>query len=170
MRFKLIAAAVVVAALLGTSAGVALATSRSTRPSSTTTGVEHYWVSNWNPKTGNPTAFVGNGLFTDAGKLSGPNGDKATLSQGGFVVNSSKIKFAFGGNPHTCFVIVTVSGTISLHHGTGAYAGISGTLPVSGKLVGVLPRLKNGKCNGGNNVQPLETVGVLSGSGKVTLG
>jgi hypothetical protein len=164
MRFKVIAALVVVAALMGASAGVALATSRS---SNAKTGVEQYWVANWSRATGNPTTFVVNGLFTDAGSVSG---GKVKLSKGSFLVDRSKITMKFTNNVHTCFLTATFGGTISLHGGKGAYKGISGTLPVSGKIVAVLPRLKNGKCNEANNAIALGYAGGISGSGKVTLG
>jgi hypothetical protein len=166
MRFKLMAAIVVVAALLGTSAGVALAKSGTGRKS---TAVEHFWVSNFNPVTVNPEVFVGTGLFTDAGRITGAQGDNVTLSKGGFVVDGSKITVKFTVNAHTCFATVTEGGTISLHSGKGAYKGISGKLSVSGKIFAVLPRLKNGKCNEANSAAALGTAGVLSGSGNVTL-
>jgi hypothetical protein len=167
MRFKVIAALVVAAALMGTSAGVALATSRTSHAK---TGVEKYWVGNISLTTGNPTVFIGTGLFTDAGKISGAGGDKVTLSKGGFLVNSSKISVKYTNNVQTCFFTETFGGKISLHDGTGAYKDISGTLPVGGKVVAVLPRLKSGKCNEANSAVPLAVLGELSGSGKVTLG
>jgi hypothetical protein len=166
MRLKVIAAFVVAVALIGTSAGVALAS----RSSHAKTGVEKFWVSNFNPVTVNPEVFVGTGLFTDAGKITGAQGDIVTLSKGGFVVNGSKLTFKFSVNAHTCFATVTEGGTISLHSGKGAYKGISGNLSVSGKIFAVLPRLKNGKCNEANSAAALGTAGVLSGSGTVTLG
>jgi hypothetical protein len=166
MRFKVIAAFVVVAALMGASAGVALATTRTGR---STTAVEHIWAANFNPKTTNPTVFVGTGLFTDAGKITGPSGDKVTLSKGGFLVNGSKITAKFTANHSTCFITLTFGGSISLNSGKGAYKGISGKIAIAGKIVGVLPRLKNGNCNGANNAVPLALVGTLTGSGEVTL-
>jgi hypothetical protein len=164
MRFKVIAALVVVAALMGASAGVALATSRSSHAK---TGVETYWVANWSRTTGNPTTFVGTGLFTDAGSVSGGN---LTLSKGSFVVDRSKLTSKFTNNTHTCFIIETFGGKISLGSGKGAYKGISGRLSVSGKVVAVLPRRKNGKCNEAYNAIALGFAGGISGSGKVTLG
>lgn len=120
--------------------------------------------------TVNPEVFVGTGLFTDAGKVTGVHGDNVTLSKGGFVVDGSKLKFKFSINADTCFATVIEGGTISLHRGRGAYKGISGKLSVSGKIFAVLPRLKNGKCNEANNAAALGAAGVLSGSGTVTLG
>jgi hypothetical protein len=142
MRFKVIAALVVVAALMGASAGVSLATSRSSHAK---TGMEKYWVGNWSRTTGSPTVFVGTGLFTDAGSAGSGNGVK--LSKGSFLVDRTKITTKFTNNVHTCFFTGTFGGTISLHGGKGAYKDISGTLSVSGEIVSVLPRLKNGKCN-----------------------
>lgn len=164
MRFKVIAALVVVAAVMGASVGVALATGR---PSRTITGVEHYWVGDFNRITANPTVFVGTGLFTDAGSTDNPG---VKLSKGSFLVDKSKITVKFTNNVHTCFFTETFGGTISFHGGKGVYKGISGTLPVGGKLVAVLPRLKNGKCNEANSAVPLAVLGEISGSGKVTLG
>jgi hypothetical protein len=166
MRFKVITAIVVAAALMGASAGVALATSRMSR---TTTAVEHIWVASFNPKTTNPTVFVGTGLFTDAGKITGAKGDTVTLSKGAFLVNGSKITFKYTANHSTCFITITFGGSVSLYNGRGAYKGISGKIAVAGKVVGVLPRLKNGNCNGANNAVPLALAGALTGSGKVTL-
>jgi hypothetical protein len=166
MRFKVIAALVVVAALMGASAGVALATSRSSRPSSTTTGVERYWVGDWSRTTFNPTVFVGTGLFTAAGK-SGMGGVK--FSNGSFLVDKSKLKAKSTFNARTCFASETASGTISFHGGTGAYKGISGKLSIGGQIVLIFPRLKNGKCNASNTAVPVAVLGQLSGSGKVTL-
>jgi hypothetical protein len=161
LRSRIAAAILVAATLTGTSVGVASATSH---PSRTTTGTEHYWVSNWNPKTGKPTAFIGNGLFTDAGRLSAGS---VTLSKGGFLVDRSHLKTSFKFDAKTCYIVGTFSGTIGLHNGTGAYKGISGTLSASGTVVAVVPRLKNGTCNGA--AVPIETIGVITGSGKVTL-
>jgi hypothetical protein len=44
---------------------------------------------------------------------------------------------------------------------------ISGTLSASGTAVAVVPRFKNGTCNGA--AVPIETIGVITGSGSVTL-
>jgi hypothetical protein len=161
LRSRILAGVLVAATLIGTSAGVASATSH---PSRATTGTEHFWVSNWSPKTGKPTSFIGNGLFTDAGSLSG---GKVTLSKGSFVADRSNLKTTFKFDSKTCYLVGTFSGTISLHGGTGAYKGISGTLSAGGTVVSVVPRLKNGTCNG--SAVPIATIGVVAGSGKVTL-
>ena len=163
MRFRIIGTVIVAVALLGAMANVAFASGSSS--SHTTSGVEHYWVSGFGP-TGHPSDFVGTGLFTDAGSLSKST---VTVSKGSFQVDTSKIKSNFGFNAHTCFVEGTFGGTIRLYGGTGAYAGISGTLPIGGHVVAVIPRLSDGRCNGAKNAPSLATAGLLSGSGTVTL-
>jgi hypothetical protein len=162
-RSRILAAVLVVAILTGMSVGVASATSR---PSRATSGMEHIWVSNFSPKTGKPTAFIGSGLFTDAGKTAG---GKLTLSKGNILVDKSKLTMRFKFNAKTCLLTGTFGGKIGFLSGTGAYKGISGTLSAGGTAVAVLPRLKNGKCNEASSAVPLETIGVISGIGKVTL-
>lgn len=164
MRLRVIGLAIITAAaLLGVSADVAFATSSN----HATSGVEHYWVSGFGP-TGGPSQFVGTGLFTDAGSL---NKGTVTLSKGGFQVDTSNIIHKHGINMNTCFVDETYGGTIRLYGGTGAYTGISGTLPIGGHVVFVFGRLRNGRCA---ILVPTPTAigeaGLVSGSGKVRLG
>ena len=165
MRSKVIAAAVAVMAVTGTAGGVASATSR---PSGTTSGTEQFWLGSFSPTSLLPTVFVGRGLFTDAGSIS--SNRTAKLSKGTFVVNLSKVTVTSTHDLTTCFGSVSVGGSISFGSGTGAYKGISGTVPISGKFVLVVPRLTNGKCNTATSVVPLGVAGELSGSGKVALG
>jgi len=163
MRLKIIAALLVAAGLATTLCGVASASGRTTATKSST---EHFWVSGFSPRTGKPTEFVGTGLFTDAGKLIGHH--KVVLSKGTFVVNKSKLHGSFKLDKTSCLVAETVSGSVSLGHGTGAYKGISGTLPVKGSAEAVLPRTKSGKCNE-NSSSVLGITGEFSGSGTVTI-
>ena len=46
-------------------------------------------------------------------------------------------------------------GPATLSQRTGQYAGIGGTLRVSGTFAEIGPRLKNGKCNMRQNAKPL---------------
>jgi hypothetical protein len=136
---------------------------------STTSGNEHFWVSAFNVNNQNPTTIVTTGLFTDAGTLSGPSANKATLSQGGFSINSTGLNPSFKLNPQTCFFTASYKGSISLGHGTGVYAGISGTLSVSGREQGVTMKAQTGKCEEGNT-PALGVTGLIRASGNVTLG
>ena len=76
--------------------------------------------------------FIGTGLFTAAGRIVGPSGDKVIFPKGSFVVNMSKTKFGYSANSHTCLATVTLGGSIRLQAGTGTYAGISGKLAIGG--------------------------------------
>jgi hypothetical protein len=135
----------------------------------TTSGNEHFWVSGFNVSNQNPTTIVTTGLLTDAGTLSGPSANKATLSQGGFSISSTGLIPSFKLNPQTCFFTASYKGSISLGHGTGAYAGISGTLSVSGGEQGVTMRAQSGKCEEGNT-PALGVTGLIRATGNVTLG
>ena len=170
MRFKAISVIIVTIALMGASAGAALAMGNAGGSTGANAGIERFWVGNFSPKTGNPTTFIGTGLFTAAGRIVGPNGDKVVFPKGSFVVNMSKTTFGYTANPHTCLATVTLGGTIRLQAGTGTYAGISGKLTIGGKAFALLPRLKNGKCNEAQNAIPVAQVGTISGNGLVTLG
>ena len=62
-----------------------------------------------------------------------------------------------------CFYAFKGSGPTSLMKGTGAYAGISGTINVTVNFVGIGPKLPNGKCN--QKVPPVAQYGDVTGSG-----
>jgi hypothetical protein len=103
------------------------------------------------------------------------NGNYAriVLSKGGFWVNlttlnkiSNDLKPVF--YPTTCEAYFTGSAPIQLSHGSGAYAGISGTLTVSQAIVFIAPRLKSGACNMSQTVNPVHTNQVIIATGHVT--
>ena len=143
-------------------------TSSGTAAAATTSGMEHLWVSGFNVSNQNPTTIVATGLFTDAGKLSGPSANKVSLSRGGFFVDSNALQPTFKLNPQTCFFTVIYRGSISLGRGTGAYAGISGTLTVSGSEQGVAMKAQSGKCLEGSS-PALGVTGLIKAEGNVML-
>jgi hypothetical protein len=165
MRFKVFAAAVAAMAMTGSAVGVAGATGR---PNGTTSGTEQFTAGSFSPTTLMPTVFVGSGLFTDAGSISS-NGT-AKLSKGTLVINLNKATTTSTHDTTTCFASVVIGGSVSFGSGTGAYKGIVGTLPISGKFVEVIPKLTNGKCDTASSAVPLGVAGEFSGSGKVTVG
>jgi hypothetical protein len=175
MRIKIIFA-LLVAAGLATTAG-ACAASTTPQASQAKSGTEYYWASDFSPKTtSSPTVVVMNGLFTGVGKLVGMGpGDKGAifdidLPNGTIVANKwHKAHFGWKENASTCLATGRTSGSISFESGTGAYKGISGTLSIGGDTYAVLPRLKSGKCNESPGAVPLGVVGMLSGSGKITI-
>lgn len=100
---------------------------------------------------------------------------KFTLKHGTFVANATgfftalnKAKFSF--DKATCSVAGGATGSATLSSGTGQYAGISGTLKVSGTFAEVGPRLKNGKCNPSQNAKPLAQFNQVTGTGSVSFG
>jgi hypothetical protein len=76
------------------------------------------------------------------------------------LVNRSTCSFAFGG-----------SGPVTLFNGTGLYAGISGTIRITQTFAAVGPPYKTGpkagKCNMGENAQPIAFYGAITGKGAV---
>lgn len=176
MRIKILVAPLMAAAGLATTLGACMA-SATPQARQATSGTEHFWVSDFNPKTlASPTAIVATGLFTDAGKIvgKGPVYKGAIfdidLSKGTIVANKwHKAHFHYDLNASTCLVTQTLSGSTILESGTGAYKGISGTISIGGVAYAVLPRLKSGKCNQSSSAVPLAVVGMLSGSGKAAI-
>jgi hypothetical protein len=105
------------------------------------------------------------------------NGDfvKFTLKHGTFVADATGFFKAlntarFSFNKATCSFSSGASGPATLSAGTGEYAGISGTLTVSGTFAEVGPRLKNGKCNESQNAKPLAQFNEITGTGHVSFG
>lgn len=172
MRIKIIAGLLVAAGLAATLGGCAASATRPT--SQAKAGTEYYWVSDFNPKTtSSPTEVVMTGLFTEAGKLVGMGEGKhfEIVSSNGTIV-ATKWRIAhlrFTVSARTCLATGRDTGSVRLESGTGACKGISGTLSQGGDVYAVLPRLKSGKCNESPNAVPLGVVGMLSGSGKITI-
>lgn len=117
------------------------------------------------------------GAVTDHGKdhqgVAG-NGtiNKIVLSKGSWEVSIANFlsKPQPPVDPKTCSfagsrtaLVPIVKGT-----GTGAYAGISGTVKITNHIAGILPRLKSGKCNTSANAIPVAGVAWAHGSGTVT--
>ena len=71
----------------------------------------------------------------------------------------------------TCSFGFTATGPITLSDGTGAYAGISGTIVTTLTFGGDGPfytsGAKKGKCNMSNNAQPLAQFGSAVGRGTI---
>lgn len=105
------------------------------------------------------------------------NGDfvKFTLKHGTFVADATGFFNAlnharFSFDKATCSGSFGASGPATLSAGTGQYAGISGTLKVTGTFAEVGPRLKNGKCNTGQKAKPLAQFQAVTGTGHVSFG
>ena len=77
-------------------------------------------------------------------------------------------------NATTCSVVFGGAGPITLFDGTGAYAGITGTLHMTERFAGIGARYtsgaKKGQCNMSNNAAPVAFYGSITGTGKVSFG
>ncbi len=106
--------------------------------------------------------------------------ERIVLKKGSFEADSTVLdQNASSGVPTlddvtTCSFAFSTSGPITLSHGKGAYAGISGTLNVTEQFVGIDPRYKTGKnkgaCNQSNNSRPIAGAGAVSGTGTIAFG
>ena len=98
------------------------------------------------------------------------NYERIVLQKGGFWVDATQLNKKLNSGVPTldrtrCSFTFKGTGPTKLFKGSGAYAGISGTVNVTVTFVGVLPRLKTGKCNLNQSAQPVAQFGVVTGSG-----
>lgn len=185
MKFKIVAAAVILAAAIGATAAPATAATMMT------TGTIQVWVT---PNLSNPNSHVSKiiltgvigdyGMSTTTNKAGTPNPNgnyvKVVLQHGGFVVNMTTLNKLTDNAPPlmsnatNCSVVFGGSGPVTLSGGTGAYAGITGTIQITQKFAGIGPRYtsgpKKGQCNMTSNAQPTAFYGSITGIGKVSFG
>jgi len=149
--------------------------------SATSNGIIHFYSDQSNDITGATGPIVITGVIGDYGTATSidkngtvnvnGNYEKVVLKKGTFIINSVALDKSTSNaqptiNSSNCSVSESASGSVSLFDGTGAYAGIKGTLSVEVTFAGIIPTSKNGKCNG--NAQPLGVFGTITGSGPVT--
>ena len=99
------------------------------------------------------------------------------LKKGTILVNistfQSKLTGAFsspsGFNSTTCSQSIDVSGAVSVVSGTGAYAGITGSLVMTGQFAGITRRTKSGACTTKTTTPAAATYSSIIGSGTVTV-
>ena len=126
------------------------------------------------------TPILVTGAITDYGKATSVtksgkpdengNYEKVVLQKGGFWVDATQLNKLLNNVKPTidkvnCYFAFKCSGPTKLFKGTGAYAGISGTVNVNLNFVAIGPRLPNGKCNMAQNVPPVAQYGNVIGSG-----
>ena len=185
MLSKTMTSAFILAAAIGATAVPAEAASM------TTTGTIQVWVTPNSTNINSPVSnIVITGVIGDFGTATSINKNgtvddngnyvRIALKQGGFEVNSvilNKITNAappLMSNATTCSVVFGGVGPITLFNGTGAYAGITGTLHMTERFAGIGARYtsgaKKGQCNMNNNVPPVAFYGSITGTGKVSFG
>jgi hypothetical protein len=98
---------------------------------------------------------------------------KLLLKKGTILVNVTQYGTAQNNvnppiNNSNCSTTFTVTAPIQIVSGTGAYAGITGTVNLTGQFGAVLPKTKSGSCNTSNNSNPLNQYISVTGSGTVS--
>src|SRR5580765_6890327 len=108
------------------------------------------------------TPILVTGVVTDYGKATSVtkagkpdengNFEKIVLKKGGFWVDATQLNKLLNNVRPTidkanCFFAFKGSGPTKVFKGSGAYAGITGTVNVNLNFVGIGSRLPNGKCN-----------------------
>jgi hypothetical protein len=98
---------------------------------------------------------------------------KFDLKQGTFVANATALNKKFGHlkptfNNTNCSGSFTLSGPVPISAGTGAYAGITGTVRITIADAFIAPRNSNGKCSQDQNAEPVSEYTTISGLGRVS--
>ena len=107
-----------------------------------------------------------------AGALGGGSVNQIVLKRGSFAVAIAALGRAvvFSVDRRSCVYRESGHGTVRVLDGTGAYAGIRGSLAITVSGRGVLPRLAGGGCNRTRSGVPLVAVSSAQGSGTVSFG
>jgi hypothetical protein len=176
---RLLAIAAVVGGALGVGGAASAAASASPNH-----GTVHVWVT---PGHGAVDQILLTGVIGDHGTATSmdkngtvdKNGKyvKVALSRGGFEVDAAALnqklaKLAPKVDSASCTLWASGSGNVTLGDGTGAYAGISGTVKLSTNFAAVFPRYTSGAKRGRCDMKGAPTAsfqGVLIGSGHITL-
>jgi len=116
------------------------------------------------------------GAFTDygvdhAGVADNGDVNKIVLSRGSFEVNVAKLDNSLAptsDDQKTCTLVLEGTAPTKLLNGTGAYAGISGTITVTEQAALIFPKLKSGKCNESQTARPVAGPYWVSGSGTIS--
>lgn len=157
-----VAAIVVGAAASGAWAGTA--------PSKVSGGTLHIYLTNTSV-TSQTTKVLVTGAFSDHGI-----GKQAVmhLSKGTITVDPSKLTAKFNAptfgtfNVKSCSFWGTATASVPVVSGTGAYAGITGTLTATGTLAEQGALRNNGTCNTASNAPAVAFTEIVVASGKVS--
>jgi hypothetical protein len=121
-------------------------------------------------------SIVITGAFADAGTFGPPSSGgtiELRLSQGTITVDESrgaaKENAIFGNigkyvDAATCGLAITYTAPATILSGTGAYAGIGGTVTTTTRDAAVFPRRKNGTCDVDANPSGFIDTGIGAGS------
>jgi hypothetical protein len=117
-------------------------------------------------------SVIATGLFTDGGTINIESPAEVRLGSGTFRLHTKVGPGKYKLNRATCMITITGRGTYTLSHGTGRYAGItgSGQLVTSGRQV--FPRKADGTCSVTSvspTPHPLAFQAIVTLNGPVTL-
>jgi hypothetical protein len=101
----------------------------------------------------------------------GHNMQKIVLSKGSFDLGAGQFNknFKVKTDKATCAVTATSHGTnMPISHGSGAYAGISGSVSIKATFAELAQKSSNGKCE--LDKRPISASDVLLGNGTVSYG
>ncbi len=155
---------------------------------SPTGGTIKVWVTANATSSGNkPDPIVITGAIADYGTSQNVNSSgkpanntqrvKLTLKKGTFTVDTSQLNTALNNANPTDFSSSNCSASLAVGpaavpivagSGTGAYAGISGSVMMNAEIAIILPKTKSGACNQSNSANPVAGWGVITGNGTVS--
>jgi hypothetical protein len=173
-----------VAALGGAIGAGGVAATAAASSAAPTHGTVHVWVT---PAKGAVDQILLTGVIADHGTATAtdksgtvdPNGTyvKVALSRGTFEVNVTAFQHALNKlqpkmDSATCSLWGTGSGNGTLADGTGAYAGVSGTVRLTTTFAATVPRFTSGAKKGQCDVNAMPSgqfQSSIEGSGHITL-
>lgn len=122
---------------------------------------------------GNRSDDIVTGAIADYGTDhdAGHNMQKIVLSKGTFELAAGNFNKNFKAKTDkaTCAVTATSHGSnLAISHGTGAYAGITGSISIKAAFAELAQKSPSGKCE--FNKAPISGSDVISGSGSVSYG
>ena len=154
-----------------------------------TTGPIKVWGVVNSSSTNRPMPLLVTGVIGDVGTEQTVNSSgkpdakgnyfKLTLRRGTLTLNGTQFNAALSaeenGNPPADYNSTTCTGSFTagpapapVVSGTGAYAGISGSVDLTAQLAILLSKTKAGACNTGANSTSLGFWGVVTGQGNVS--
>ncbi len=167
VRAVLVGVALAATAVLVAASGVS-AGSTASKPAA---GIIHIYAVDTSLSSTAPSIVLITGAFSDHG-----TGRMATwhLKNGTVTLNPSKLKAILNSSSFGTFYAASCSfsgvGTapVPVVSGTGAYAGIKGSITVTATGAEQGSLLKDGKCNEASNAPVVAEETILTGSGKVS--
>jgi hypothetical protein len=169
-----------VLATVGLVGGLAFSMSGIAEGSTPTGGVIRIWQSEATVVTAPilVTGAIGDyGKATSEDKNGKPDANGSyvaiKLQKGSFEVNAVALGAKFNSTPPTmntatCSFSFQATAPATVYNGTGAYAGIKGTIQVTGSFAGYGPVMKNGKCDTSQSARPTAMFSSIMGVGTVS--